>query len=117
MGVYSSSQFFGAFVGGALGGWLHGEFGMAAVFALCAVLGTLWLIAAATMQNPSYLSSYMVRVGDVDEARAATLTGEMAAIKGVSEIYILPETGVAYLKVDLHTLDREKLLTFAVDDA
>ncbi len=116
MGVYSSSQFFGAFIGGALGGWLHGAFGMEAVFAMCATMGVLWLIAAATMQNPSYLSSYMVRVGDVNDARAAQLTEQMAAIKGVTEINILTETGVAYLKVDLHTLDREGLLKFAVDD-
>jgi MFS family permease len=27
MGVYTSSQFIGAFVGGAAGGWLHGKFG------------------------------------------------------------------------------------------
>ncbi len=116
MGVYSSSQFFGAFVGGALGGWLHGEFGMEAVFTMCAVLGGLWLIAAATMKNPSYLSSYMVRVGDVDEARATELEAQMAVVKGVSEIYIVPETGVAYLKVDMHTLDRESILKFAVQD-
>jgi len=117
MGIYSSSQFFGAFIGGALGGWLHGEFGIEAVFMMSASLAVLWFIAAMTMQNPSYLTSYMVRVGDVDEQRARVMEAKMATITGVTEIYIVPETGVAYLKVDLHGLDREALLKFAVDDA
>ena len=116
MGVYSSSQFFGAFIGGALGGWLHGAYGMEAVFAMCAVLASLWFIAAATMDNPSYMSSYMVRVGEIDENRAREIETEMAVITGVSEVYVLPETGIAYLKVDLPKLDREHLLKFAIDD-
>ena len=32
MGVYSTSQFGGAFVGGLLGGWVHQQFGLIAVF-------------------------------------------------------------------------------------
>lgn len=116
MGVYSSSQFFGAFIGGALGGWLHGEFGIEAVFTMSAVLAALWLIAAATMQPPRYLSSYMVRVGDVDQERAHQLEMEIITVTGVSEVYVLPEDGVAYLKVDLHELDREGLLKFAIED-
>ncbi len=117
MGVYSSSQFFGAFIGGALGGWLHGQYGIEAVFMMSAGLAVLWLIAAATMENPLYLSSYMVRVGDVNEGRARELESEIRGITGVSEVYVHPEDGVAYLKVDLHTLDREGLLKFAVDEA
>lgn len=117
MGVYSSSQFFGAFIGGALGGWLHGEFGIEAVFMMSAILALLWLITAATMQNPSYLSSFMVRVGEVDEPRARELEAEMAQVTGVSEVSIIAETGVAFLKVDMHALDHEGVLKFAVDDA
>ena len=32
MGVYSSSQFLGAFAGGALGGWLRGLFGLCLLY-------------------------------------------------------------------------------------
>ncbi len=42
MGIYSSVQFFGIFVGGALGGLLLGQFGAPSVFGLSAALIVLW---------------------------------------------------------------------------
>lgn len=43
-GVYASSQFFGAFVGGSVGGLLYGVGGASAVFAFGAVAAALWLM-------------------------------------------------------------------------
>ncbi len=57
LGIYSSSQFFGIFVGGALGGWLQGVWGLTGVFVLCAVLAGLWLLVAITMRLPGRVSS------------------------------------------------------------
>lgn len=51
-GVYSAVQFFGAFVGAALGGWLSQHHGPAAVFGFCLVLTALWLAVSATMSAP-----------------------------------------------------------------
>lgn len=116
MGVYSSSQFLGAFIGGVLGGWLHGKYGIEAVFVGCGVLALLWFLVASTMESPRYLSSYMVRVGPMDAARARGVVMELTAVTGVAEAMVIPEEGVAYLKVDLHALDREALLRFSVAD-
>jgi MFS family permease len=52
VGVYSSVQFFGTFVGAAVGGWLSQHHGPAAVFGFCLVLTALWLAASATMSAP-----------------------------------------------------------------
>ncbi len=52
LGIYSSSQFFGIFVGGALGGWLQGVWGLTGVFGLCAALTGLWLLVAISMRPP-----------------------------------------------------------------
>ncbi len=52
MGVYSSSQFLGAFVGGGAGGWLLGVFDIGGVFAACAGVTLIWLIVAGGMQAP-----------------------------------------------------------------
>jgi MFS family permease len=52
MGVYSSSQFFGAFLGGLVGGWVQQHYDIGAVFALSAVLTFFWFLLAATMQSP-----------------------------------------------------------------
>lgn len=47
MGLFSSAQFLGAFIGGVVGGAFWGWGGAAAVFALCAGLGLLWLLVLA----------------------------------------------------------------------
>ncbi len=52
VGVYSSVQFLGAFVGASIGGWLSQQFGPAVVFGFCLVLTALWLAASATMTAP-----------------------------------------------------------------
>ena len=54
MGVYSTSQFFGAFLGGALGGVMAGWAGADGVFGLMAMVLAAWLVVAGTMQAPRY---------------------------------------------------------------
>ena len=43
LGIYSSSQFLGIFVGGVLGGWLFGRFSFPGVYLFCFILALLWL--------------------------------------------------------------------------
>ena len=116
MGVYSTSQFLGAFFGGVLGGWLFGAVGMQAVFALCAVLAVVWFFVAATMQSPRYLSSHLVRVGQINDEQARHLVGEFTKVTGVAEAVVIPADGIAYLKVDLRALDRDALKAFSVEE-
>ncbi len=49
MGIYSSSQFFGIFIGGLLAGILYGYGGNVAIFCLNAIVALLWLIVAWRM--------------------------------------------------------------------
>ena len=114
MGFYSTFQFFGAFLGGMLGGWLHGQQGMGAVFAACAIMALLWLVTAMSMRNPRYLASHLLRVGVMDEQRAKILAQKLTAIRGVAEAVVIGDEGVAYLKVDKHALDEPALAEIAV---
>ena len=116
MGVYSSAQFLGAFVGGVSGGIVYGAYGLEGVFGLCGVMLLFWAYLAATMRNPKYLGSFMVNVGDVDEAQAKQLVNEMAHVTGVAEVVVIPEDGIAYLKVDVHALDKKALLAFSKEN-
>ena len=52
MGVYNTTQAFGLFLGGILGGTLAKRFGDSAVFYVCAALTAIWFIAAWSMQPP-----------------------------------------------------------------
>jgi predicted MFS family arabinose efflux permease len=114
MGVYSTSQFLGAFAGGLTGGWLHGQSGLTAVFVFCAIVAGVWLLLAATMTSPRHLSTHIIRVGEVDKARAQNLVTELTKIAGVAEAVVIVDDGIAYLKVDLGLLDREALRQFSV---
>lgn len=115
MGIYSSSQFLGAFCGGAAGGWLYGSMGVTGVFVFCAAMAGIWFVVALTMQNPRYLSSQLVNVGQVSEADGRRLTTELLAVRGVAEAVVVHEEGVAYLKVDSQIVDRDALAKFSVE--
>ena len=52
MGVYSSAQFLGIFLGGVLGGWCQGHFGLAGGFGFSLVMSCLWLVTAWPMRAP-----------------------------------------------------------------
>ena len=113
MGVYSSSQFLGAFAGGALGGWLRGLFGLPGVFTLATLAALAWLIVAWSMESPRYLSSYLLNVGILDEVEAGLLTLRLREAPGVAEAVVVATEGVAYLKVDRQILDEAALQQIA----
>jgi MFS family permease len=114
MGVYSSSQFIGAFLGGALGGWIHTHYANEGVFLLCSGMILIWLLIARGMPEPNYLSNYMLPVGKLEESEVGELVEELLAINGVAEAVIIAEEGIAYLKVDLKIVDQELLDGYAL---
>jgi predicted MFS family arabinose efflux permease len=117
MGVYSTAQFLGAFLGGTAGGWMLGHGGPQAVLATCAGALALWALLAATMRSPRPFASRLVHVGAVSEAEAGSLTARLLAVPGVAEAVVVVEEGVAYLKVDRSILDEEALARFSTAEA
>lgn len=107
-GIYSSAQFLGIFVGGAVGGWAHQTGGSAGVFALTAVIALLWLLAAVTMAQPSYLTTRLVPVGDGHGGDAESLAVRLRQVPGVAEAVVIAEEKLAYLKVDSKRFDAAK---------
>lgn len=112
MGLYSTSQFSAP---SAAVRWVAGCTARRGgrVFILCAGVAVAWLVMAIGMRPPRYLSNYMVNVGTVDEAKARELATRLAQVRGVAEATVIAADGVAYLKVDLHTLDSEALREFS----
>jgi len=55
LGMYSTSQFLGAFAGGATGGFAQSHFGLGGAFIACALLPIIWLLipAGATFDKMS----------------------------------------------------------------
>jgi MFS family permease len=113
MGVYSTAQFFGAFLGGLGGGVVHGLAGPGGVFLFCAGLAAAWLLFAASMQPPRHLASRLLRVGPQTARQAQDLSLRIAAVAGVVEAVVVAEEGVAYLKVESALLDEAALREFS----
>lgn len=107
MGVYSSLQFLGIFVGGALGGWLQGRWGLGGVFGLCAALAALWWLVAIFMRPPGRVSSRVLPVTVSTGAAAERLAEELRRVPGVLEAVVVPAEGVAYLRVEAGLKDAD----------
>jgi MFS family permease len=97
VGIYNTTQSLGLFAGGALGGWLAQHFGASAVFAVCAVLVFVWGIIAASMKVPPVATSRTIPIGPVDDPER--LRAALVSVNGVREAIVIPEHGVAHLKV------------------
>ncbi len=109
MGVYSTSQFSGAFAGGLLGGWVQGIWGLPGVFVFGALVALLWLLVATGMTRPGRYSSRLLHVGPVSGQDADQLADRLGGITGVVEAVVVADEGVAYLKVDKSKLDEAAL--------
>ena len=117
LGVYSTAQYLGAFLGGVAGGWLYGNFGITSVFAVCAGLCVAWLLVSAGMRNPLPLSTHLLNLGEINEQMSDELTARLLDIAGVAEAVVVADDGIAYLKVDRKRLDQEALRAFSATRA
>lgn len=117
MGVYSTAQFVGAFLGGALGGAVHQLFGASGVAIFAALCALLWLATAATMTPPERVQSQVIRLSPRlsagDTLESLGIQRQLLAIPGVRDALVVPEEGVAYLKVDSRELDSARLQAFS----
>jgi len=115
IGVFNTSQFFGAFLGGVLGGFMYHPAiqNYATVFWLLAGMLVVWLLVAITMQQPPYLASrsFEVQLDDADQAHDLEL--RVLAVEGVVEALAIADESALYCKVDSKLVD-EKLLFSAI---
>ena len=110
IGVYSSVQFFGAFVGAVASGYLSQYYGTIAVFAFGAGLLAIWLILAFTMKVPVAMETKIYPIPAMDNRRASGLSRQLASVTGVQEALVLAAEGVAYLKVDSNGFDEQNVI-------
>ncbi len=97
MGLNSSSQFFGAFVGGAMGGLLLTQPNMLAWGILAVIMGAS-LLLIIPIADPPYLSSTTVTIPK--DINIQDWSRQMLAVDGVDELVVMAKEQVAYLKLD-----------------
>jgi len=109
MGVYSSSQFFGAFCGGLIGGFVWDSYGLSSVFLMCACVLFVWFLVAFSMESPKHMTSLLKHLELETAEQAKQITAKLFAIKGVLDVGISVDDSTAYLKVDNDLLDEDAL--------
>jgi len=102
MGIYSTSQFMGAFVGGTLGGWSLQQFGITGVFLLVAVVLTFWWFLSLSLKSPRPLQTLVLQVGEMEHRDFVKI---ISNIVGVEDILVVKGESLAYAKVDKKTVD------------
>lgn len=107
MGIYSSSQFFGIFVGGALGGIILAHFHTTGVFIFCAILALIWLASALSMQTPPHLSTIVL---SHDSKWSENDIGKkLQQTPGIAEIALIEEEKLLYIKIDKQKITENEL--------
>ena len=109
MGVFSTHQFMGAFVGGAGGGWLLQHTSMTMLFSIIGGIWLLWAFVSAWQPAPKQVTSMAFSVVAQTEDDVQQLTEEIMAIQGVEDMQIFMDEQTAYLKVDKKQLDKAAL--------
>ncbi len=110
IGVYSSVQFLGTFVGGVAGGWLAQHYGAYAVFAFCVILLLAWLGLAAGMRPPPSVRTHVYPIPEMDVQRARGLAEQLSRLPGVREAMVIAGERVAYIKADAAGFDEQRVL-------
>lgn len=109
LGIYSSAQFFGIFLGGTIGGWIFSYFQWIGVFIFCSIVALLWLALAITMQNPPYLSTVTIKLDKYLKYNLLSLKENLHTVPGVFEAAILDQENLIYIKIDKKIITEDKL--------
>ncbi|REL28354.1 MFS transporter [Thalassotalea euphylliae] len=109
MGIFSSSQFFGAFAGGAIGGWLANSFDATVVFLVMALIVGVWLVAASGMKRQAKSKSFSFAAQFSSEQQADEVAEQLVNMPGVVEATLVYSEAVAYLKLDDKVADIKEI--------
>jgi MFS family permease len=110
IGVFSSVQFFGVFLGAAAGGFLYGRWGTTAIVIFNAVLLVIWLLFAVGMKVPALLTARVYTLPEFACARADSFAMRLRTLPGVHEARVVAGERRAYLKVDSTGFDEQNVV-------
>jgi predicted MFS family arabinose efflux permease len=110
IGLYSSVQFFGTFMGAVLGGFAYGHWGLTGVVIVNTVLLVTWLAAAIGMKLPVASSTRTYTLPRLDETRAEALVERVVTLEGVRRVRWIRDEHTLALEVDSGTFDEQNVL-------
>lgn len=109
MGIFSSSQFLGAFTGGVVGGFISQNFGEQSIFLVMAVCAGTWFLISLGMKPLKKSKSFSFSTSITTEERADEVAEKLINMPGIIEATLVHEEAVAYLKVDEKLVDLKEV--------
>lgn len=106
MGIYSTSQFFGAFAGGLAGGWSLHEFGVDGLFVTITLILLIWAFVSVGLTSPRPLQTVVLSVGSMEQQDFLKIVSN---VTGVEDILLLKGEHLAYVQVDRLQVDMPSL--------
>jgi predicted MFS family arabinose efflux permease len=110
IGLYSSVQFFGTFLGAVIGGFAYGRWGLTGVVIVDAVLLAVWLVAALGMTAPVASGTRSYTLPRLDAAAAAALAERVRTLRGVRQARVELPSNTLCLEVDSDSFDEQNVL-------
>jgi len=110
MGIYSTMQFSGAFVGGILGGYVMKEYGVEGLFVGLALIVVGWTLLVAVTPKPAHLNSVRIDLAEASTQHNQGYLDVLLAMSGVSDAIFIAEEQAIYLKVDASVFDYQQAL-------
>jgi len=100
MGIYSTCQFSGAFMGGVIGGISYRLFGHSGLFLCLTVLMIVWFLLSLKMQNPSKIKTFTFSNPTITQQKAVQLKRQLSALSGTLEVAITLNEQTVYIKAN-----------------
>ena len=100
MGVHSTAQSLGMFLGAVMGGYLSHKIGYAAVFMFCALLMGIWFLLAFGMKTPPSVKTKMYHVGDLTVLQCQHLEQSVKNLAGVVDATLIAQEHNLIVKIN-----------------
>jgi MFS family permease len=117
LGVYSSSQFLGIFLGGVLGGWFQSRFGLTGVFAFSGGLAVVWWLVSLGLRNPGHVSTRTIQLGGLASLPPAEVCERLRSVPGILDVAVTGDRQSALIKVAVREINEESLHRLVGDGA
>lgn len=99
-GIYTSCQFFGAFIGGVAGGFLLQWTDITGVMVFCIALLAIWFMVSFRMRQTTGVANMSFAVQNLGQQAAIELAERLAEQDGVLEAIVIADEGTTYLKIE-----------------
>lgn len=107
MGIYSSSQFLGAFAGGILGGFVASQFGEQTIFLVMALISLVWLILSFGMEKLKKSKNFSFMTNINTQERVEEVSELLINMPGIIEATLVQDSDSDSKKENSHSIDTQ----------